>query len=417
MSEPALHGGSQDIYLGRQSILDREQNLHAFELLFRSSQTNRADVKDGVTATATVIDYALNELGLETVLGNYRGFINVDAWMLMSDMIELLPRRQIVLELLETVEPTEAVVQRCRQLRAAGFRLALDDFVSYDERFRPLIELSEIVKVDIQQLDDKALWSVATRLSGLGVRVRMLAEKVDSPEQFKRCLDLGFELFQGYYFAKPQIITGKKLSNSESLLMRLLGLLLADADSSEIEQVFKMDPGLTVNMLRLVNSVATGTGRKVTSLASALIVLGRRQLQRWLQLLLFAQLAPNSAFPSPLLQLAATRGKLLEILAAGDKEFEDRAFMTGIMSLMDTLLAMPIAEIIAPLPIAADVREALLERKGALGRLLVLAEALERRDDAELARALAAVPGLGAERVNAAQLEALGWANGIAEPA
>ena len=404
----------QEIFLGRQSILDRSQNLRAFELLFRSSRQNRADVGSATVATATVINYALNELGIESVLGGYRGFLNLDAEMLMSEAIELLPREKMVLEVLETVEPTPAIVERCRYLRDAGFTLAMDDFAHFDSTLRPLLELTHIVKVDLQLLDSRQLEETTGRLRQF--KVQLLAEKVDNLEQFNRCLDLGFDLFQGYYFAKPEIITGKKLSSSEMVIMRLLGMLMADAETVEIEKVFKQDPGLSVNMLRLVNSVGSGVSRKVTSLSSAVAVLGRRQLQRWLQLLMFAQLSPNREFPSPLLQLAATRGKFMELMAAGDRTLEDNAFMTGIMSLMDALLGMPLEELLGGLPIADEVRVALLQRGGTLGKLLVLAETLERNDKALMAGAMAAMPGCTPAQTNSAQMQALSWANGLAQP-
>ncbi len=414
MTPPRVDSDGQEIFLGRQSIVDRGQNLRAFELLFRSSRQNRAEVGSATVATATVINYALNELGLESVLGSYRGFINLDADMLMSETIELLPRRKVVLEILETVEPTPEIVERCRYLRDSGYTLAMDDFVHYDEALLPLLDLTHIVKVDLQLLDRERLAETTDRLRRFNVQ--MLAEKVRNIEQFKYCLDLGFDLFQGYYFAKPEIIAGKRLSSSEMVVMRVLGMLMSDADTAEIENVFKQDLGLSINMLRLVNSVATGAGSKVTSLASALIVLGRRQVQRWLQLLLFAQLSPCREFPSPLLQLAATRGKFLELMASGNKTFEDNAFMTGIMSLIDALLSMSLVEIIGGLPIAEEVRDALLQRSGRLGQMLILAETLEGNDAAAMSAAIAAIPGCTAAQTNCAQMRAMSWANTIAQP-
>ena len=414
MIPPRMHSDDEKIFLGRQSIVDREQNLHAFELLFRSSEQNRADVDSATVATATVINYALNELGLESLLGNYLGFINFDAEMLLSDAIELLPRDKIVQEILETVEPTPPVVKRCQHLRKLGFTLAMDDFVHDEKALQPLLEVAHIVKVDIQMLDQHALAETTRQLQRFNVR--LLAEKVDTTEKFKYCMGLGFELFQGYYFAKPVIITGKRLSSSEIILTQLLGLLTADADTPHIEKLFKHDPGLSVNMLRLVNSVAAGAKCKVTSLSSALLVLGRRQVQRWLQLLLFARLPPTQDFPSPLLQLAATRGKFLELLATGDKAFEDAAFMTGIMSLIDALLGIPLPDIICGFPITQEVRDALLERRGRLGQMLILVEALESNEAPAIAAASATLSGYTATRINSAHTEALRWANNIAQP-
>jgi len=404
----------RDIFLGRQPILDRGRNLRAFELLFRSGARNRADVGCATASTATVIHYALNELGIESVLGRYRGFINLDAEMLLSDSIELLPRDKVVLEILETVVPTARIVERCRLLRDLGFTLALDDFAGDDAALRPLLEVAHIVKVDLTLLEPDELAKAVARLRPL--KMQLLAEKVDSAAQFRHCLDLGFDLFQGYHFARPEIITGRQFSRSELALTRLLGLLMTDANTPEIEDAFKQSPGLSVGLLRLVNSVAAGTGGRVTSLASAIVVLGRRQLQRWLQLLMFAQPAADGDFPSPLLNLAATRGKLLELMAAGNAALEDDAYMAGILSMTDALLGMPLRRIVAQLPVSDEVRDALLERSGTLGRMLDLAQALEGGDESATAAAIAALPELTPTQVGRAQAQALAWANSIAQP-
>ncbi|GAB1412455.1 hypothetical protein MASR1M97_11910 [Candidatus Desulfobacillus denitrificans] len=302
---------AQEIFIGRQPILDREQQLYAYELLFRSGAQNRAQVTDDLAATATVLSHVFSELGLEAALGPYLGFVNLDARMLASDAIELLPREKFVLEVLETVDITPEVVSRCRELKEKGFTLALDDFVAFEERHKPLLELADIVKVDLMGMEAAALHRTVAALRPW--KVRLLAEKVDDEAQVKVCRELGFELFQGYYFAKPAIIAGKKLSHSELVLMRLLGLVLDDADTPQIEDVFKQAPGLTLNLMRLTNSAASGLRQKIASLRHAITVLGRRQLQRWLQLLLFTN--PSGGGANPLLQLAATRGRFLELLA------------------------------------------------------------------------------------------------------
>ena len=191
---------ADQLFLGRQPILDREQRLHAYELLFRSGTQNAADITDGVQATATVIANAFSELGVEAALGNCRGFINIDEAFLFSDMLELLPRQSVVLEILETVPPTAAVIERCKALKAAGFTLALDDVIQLAPEFAELLDLVEIVKVDIQPLSRIQLMQLVIKLKPLGKQ--LLAEKVDSREQMEQCLKLGFTLFQGYYFAK-----------------------------------------------------------------------------------------------------------------------------------------------------------------------------------------------------------------------
>ncbi len=406
---------AQEIFIGRQPILDRERQLYAYELLFRRGTQNSAEVTDDLAATATVLSHVFSELGLEAALGPYLGFVNLDARMLASDALELLPKEKFVLEVLETVDITPEVVRRCRELKDKGFTLALDDFITFEEKHKPLLDLADIVKVDLMGMEAGALERTVRALRPW--KVKLLAEKVDDEAQVRVCRDLGFELFQGYYFAKPTIIAGKKLSHSELALIRLLGLILDDADTPLIEDIFKQEPGLSLNLMRLTNSAAAGLRQKITSLRHAITVLGRRQLQRWLQLLLFTNPAGGGA--NPLLQVAATRGRFLE-LVAGDmmgtsRDFEDRAFMTGIMSLMPALLHVPIGEIIATLNVAPDVRAALENRAGVLGRMLLLAEKQEEGDMDACFALMAELPGLDNERVNAILAQALAWANNIGQ--
>jgi len=411
LSEPTT---DQQLFLGRQPILDREQRLVAYELLFRSGTRNAADVTDGVQATATVIANAFSELSVGDALGNCRGFINVDEDFLFSDMLELLPRQSVVLEILETVRPTPEVIARCQDLKGKGFTLALDDVIQLAPEFAELLALVEIVKVDIQPLSRVELIQLVTRLRPY--QKQLLAEKVDSRQQMEQCLKLGFNLFQGYYFAKPTIIAGRKLEHSQLALMKLMGLLLSDADTTELEEALKPEPGLTVNLLRMTNSAGAGTTVKITSLRHAITVLGRRQLQRWLQLLLFASNHPHGT-ASPLLQLAATRGRLMEILAEnlepGNHALADRAFMVGIMSLMPALVGQEMADIVRPLGLLPEVSTALCAGAGRLGQMLALTAASEQGEPEEISTALAALPTISLKTFNGSLTQALAWAASI----
>jgi c-di-GMP-related signal transduction protein len=409
---------ANNLFLGRQPILDRQGNLVAFELLFRSSQANGARIDNDLLATATVINHAFSELGAEAVLGHYTGYINLPASLLMSEVIELLPKERVVLEVLETVEINDALVARLRELRAAGFRLALDDFAGDTERYAPILDFIDVVKVEIPGHTDAELAETTARLRHWPVR--LLAEKVDTREQVERCMALGYELFQGYYFAKPTVLEGKRLSHTESAIMQLVGLVVSDADTTEIEKIFKQNPDLTINLLRLVNSVSIGAKTRISSLKEAIAVLGRSQLQRWLQLLMFATAAsPDGQFPTPLLILAATRGKLMELMSAasGGARQSDEAFLAGIMSLVGALLGRPIEEILASLAVPDQVRAAVLERKGRLGDLLDLAEQVELSDVPGIERHIERIAGLNAMRVGEAYVGAIEWANSIADAA
>lgn len=410
--------GGEEIFIGRQPILDRSQQLFAYELLFRSgSKVNAADVHDNLAATASVINHAFAELGIEQAMGPYKGFINCDENLLLSDILEVLPTDKIVLEVLETVEVTPQIVERCRELKQRGFTLALDDFVNYEDKFKPLLDLIEIVKVDLLPLDSAGLARTTAALKKWPA-LKLLAEKVDSREQAQTCHNFGYHLFQGYYFAKPVIIAGRKLGHSQLALVRLLGLVLEDAEMPELEAVFKHEPGLTMNLMRLTNSVSTGVTARITSLRHAITVLGRRQLQRWLQLLLYTNPQGNNDIASPLLQLAATRGRLMELMAAklhpGRREFEDHAFMTGIMSLMPSLMGAPLEEILRGISITPAVHAALEKGEGDLGVLLKLSGALEAGDGAACHDLVDALD-VDHTTVNACLTQALAWASNIGQ--
>lgn len=404
---------TSDIFLGRQPILDREQQLVAYELLFRSGHQNFASFDDGRAATATVIRNLFSELSLGDVLGNFRGFINMDEDMLFSDTLELLPKDSVVLEILETVRPTDEVVARCVELKACGYLLALDDVCQLSEPFLPLLPLIDVVKIDLKTTDPAELPALAKSVKQLGKKI--LAEKVDNRDDMQRCYDLGFDFFQGYYFAKPVIIQGKKLDHSQLALLRLMNLVVSDADNAEIEAVFKQEPGLTINLLRLTNSVASGLPVRITSLRHAITLLGRRQLQRWLQLLLYTASAGRGIHP--LLQLAATRGRLMELLAdkvaPNDKPFADNAFMAGILSLTPTLLNQTIEEIVAGLTLNREVHAALCEHGGQHGDLLSITELLENEQFELIDVILPRLPGLRVDAINQRLVQALSWANNI----
>ena len=411
---------AQELFLGRQPILDRQQNLAGFELLFRSGHFNGAQIEDDVFASATVINHAFSELGVEAVLGRHPGFINLSASLIMSEVIELLPKNKVVLEILETVRVTKALALRCRALKRMGFTLALDDFTGRVAAFRPLLEIVDIVKVDVQHMDPAALSRTTSALKGMGVR--LLAEKVDNRSQLERCLDLDYELFQGYYFARPTIITGRRPNHAQSALMRLLSALMSEADLPRIEAVLAQNPDLTVNLLRLLNSAAVGGTTRICSLSEALAALGPTSLRRWLHVLLFTLSgAPAAEFPSPLLILAATRGRMMELIAralrSDDTAFQHRAFVAGLLSLINALLGMSMGEIVGSMPVDAKLKAALVERTGHVGAMLLLVEALEESELAGIERALDRIPGLAHGQVIGMQVEAMRWANSIGEAA
>jgi EAL and modified HD-GYP domain-containing signal transduction protein len=399
---------SREIFLGRQPILDRNRQLFAYELLFRSCTRNAAEVVDDSVATATVITHMVGELGIAASLGPYRGFINVDAAMLASETIELLPVDRVVLEVLEGVQITPAVVHRCRALKDMGFQLALDDFVALEPQYFPLLEFVDIVKIDLLALPDNALGALVMALKRWPVR--LLAEKVETDAQAQDCSRRGFD-----YFARPAVLSSRKLNSSELGLIRLMGLVLDDSDTGLIEDAFKREPALAINLLKLCNSAALGLRGQSPTLRQAIAVLGRRQLQRWLQLALYASGA-GAQGPGYLLTLAATRGRLMENLATKlgkSTGLADHAYITGVLSLLPALFGVAIEPIIAPLNIGEEVRAALVDKRGLLGDLLLLAEAADSGDMVAYAKRAGQLPGISNSVANSCLTEALAWANSL----
>ena len=405
----------KDFFLARQPILDRNQDLFAYELLFRSAAAGPANVTNDLSATASVIAHA-SELGMTNVIGNSLGFINVDAAVLMSDFIHFLPKHKVVLEVLETVEVTERVVARVEELRRAGYSFALDDVVADSANVRKLLPLADIIKVDISVLSAEKLAALGRKFKQAGKK--LLAEKVETLAEFQQCLDLDFDYFQGYYFAKPTVLAGRKLTPSQIAIMQLMAQLASDAELADIERCVKQDASLGLTLLRLVNAPSSAIPERVDSLSQALKILGRQQIQRWLQILLYAESDKSRGAASPLLALATTRGRLLELTAenihSGDRRMAGIAFTVGIMSLMDALFGLPMEDILEKLSVADEVRDALLFRKGLYGDMLKLAECVEQIDTAgpQLAPLLKRL-GLSTEQLYALQLAAFEWSDTV----
>jgi EAL and modified HD-GYP domain-containing signal transduction protein len=406
---------SDDFFLARQPILGRDQRLVAFELLFRAAPEHEdAQLTDYAAATAAVISHA-SQLGMEQVVGEQLAFVNVDEVVLLSDFVRFLPADRVILEILETVEPNTRVVARVKELKELGFKFALDDVIGHSEQVSKLMHLVDVIKVDLKGVSRDDLVHLTESLRG--GHHKLLAEKVETVEEFRLCLELGFEYFQGYYFARPAILSGKRISPSEMVVLQLLELISSNADNAAIEAAVKRDTLLSLNLLRLVNSRAAGPDRHIESVSQALVTLGRSQLQRWLQILLYSGPDGHVEFNSPLLQMATTRGRLLELmtltLRPGDVAGADAAFTIGIMSLMDALLAAPMADILARVDVSSEVRAALLDRAGDYGVMLSVAEELEGPQCGRtLSRALNKL-GLSVKQIRDIELAAFSWVRGL----
>ncbi|SIO56852.1 EAL and HDOD domain-containing protein [Paraburkholderia phenazinium] len=387
------------VYLGRQPILDRSGALNAYELLFRAGAHNYAEVSDDAQATAQVVARTIGGIGVSAVLGHHRGYVNIGRDLLFDDIVHLMSPERFVLEILETVSFDAQLVRRLGELRRAGFQVALDDVSELTEGLRSVLPHTDIVKIDFLVTPREALPKLAAAVRAEGKT--LIAEKVETREDFALARDLGFHLFQGYFFARPQVLTAPRNRSSRQALLRLLALLASDAGIIELEAELKLNPNVVVQLLRLVNSSAFGLGRNIASLREAIIATGTRQIARWAQLLLYADGGDLPWRSDPLVQLAGTRSRFMELAARwlrpSDEDFADAAFMTGIFSLVHVVLGTTPAEALDKLGLASQIRDAIVEHSGALGALLKIASAAdERADSASLATAMEAPDGFEA---------------------
>lgn len=401
---------SEKFYLGRQPILDRRQEIVGYELLFRSAGLDYAKFDSYSHASASVITNALAAFGIQEVLGGKLGFINVHLGLLLSEMLELLPIDQSVLELLEIIKIDDKVVERCRELKQLGFRLALDDH-EYNPECVGIYEHVDIIKLDILQVPADLLPGIVGKLRQWPVKI--LAEKVETVEQFETCFRMGFDMFQGYFFERPVVLNKKRIDVSGMAMLKLLQQLTRNAAIEEIEETFKANPSMSYTLLRLVNSVAIGARAKIKTLRHAITMLGIDHIRRWIQLSLFAG-NDSRGINNPLLEMAAVRGRLMEILVMQkDREHaisekSEEAFMTGILSLLEVLFETPMSEIVESLNLTDEVSNALLSRTGDLGQLLTLAERLEVTDFNAVTPLLDQCE-ITLDQLLAAQLDAFNW--------
>ena len=400
--------------VGRQPIVNRHEELVAYELLFRSAGSLKADIEDHSYSTASVIVNTLTGIGIEDMLGIHKGFINMELELLMDDSLDLLPKGQVGLELLETLEVTPELIERCRFLKASGFTLALDDH-EYNPCFHELYGIVDIVKIDLIKSPHARREAMIRQFKPY--RLQLLAEKVESRLEFRRCLDLGFDLFQGYYFAKPSVMEKRRMDDCSSTLLKLMRLLNEDADLAEIEQTFRGSVVLTYKLLLLVNSVGIGLRAKIETVRHAIAALGRRQIQRWIQLALFAG-GDLHGMDNPLMDMAAVRAGFMENLAAchpalaGHPDAAEKAFMTGILSILETVYDISMDEVVHKLNLSEEVSEALTLRRGVLGKLLHVAVLLEELEFGHLCVHLNEM-GISVENVLDAQRKAYAWRKGL----
>ena len=369
---------SDSILIARQAIFDNNLNVYAYELLFRGSMLNESGVTEfnGDLATTQVINHTFLEFGIDRVIGNKRAFINLTRSFLTGDIPLPFDNSSVVLEILEDIEVDEDIIASVSQFAQQGYTIALDDFI-YREDLRPLIKLAKIIKIDILALTEQELIEHVELLKS--ENVTLLAEKVETEEQFKLCQRLGFSYYQGYFFCKPTIIDGKALPDNKLAVLRVLNSIQdPDITIDKLELLIKEDVSLTFKLLRLLNSAAFSLPREVDSIRQGLVFLGLESIKSWATVIAFSDLEPAT---SELMTSTLLRAKFSSEIAELFNCDKEAAFMTGLFSLLDAILEKPMMEILDSLPLENDMKDALLLKgNNSLGKLLLFVIGHEQGD-------------------------------------
>lgn len=365
-----------EVLVGRQPIFDRYMKVFAYELLYRSGDMNSANFKDGDQATTQVILNTLMEMGLDSIVGDAKAFINLTRNFLVGKYPILLPSNRIVIEILEDIKLDEEVISAARDLHKTGFTLALDD-VADTNRVAPLSGISSIVKLDLKQIDFFSLPDVINRCRSYGFKV--LVEKVETQGDYNMCRRLGADYYQGYFLCKPNIMRGKKMDSSRLVIMQSLAMLQDQkASFSELETIIARDVGLSYKLLRLSNSGYYSFSMEVKSLRQAISLIGLDTMRGWMSLLLMSSLQDK---PPELTNIALQRARMAESLARvfgqGQPELY---FLVGLFSVLDALMDQPMDLLVSELNLTPAIAAALLNHEGLPGMILNTIQAYEKGD-------------------------------------
>ncbi|HSR08886.1 MAG TPA: HDOD domain-containing protein [Bryobacteraceae bacterium] len=404
------------ILLARQPILDRNLQVWGYELLYRSSSANHCDANESnARATARVIVNSLLNIGIDNLVGSKLAFINVEREILLSELLGVLPRGRVVLEILETVAFDPEIAAACAAARNNGLMLALDD-VDDKTYGNPLLGLVDIVKVDFQSASAVAIKQLASRHNS-DSRPVLLAEKVETQEQFEEAISLGYQYFQGFFFARPALISGCSLPASTISLLRILGqLAIPDLSISRLEASVRQHLSLVHRLFRYVNSGAFARQSRIHSVQHALALLGMDQLRKLLSLMVVADI--NGKGPQELLVMALVRARMAEMFAPsfGLANRQASLFTMGLFSLLDVILRRPLEEILRELNLDEDLSAALLQQSPTdhpVRRLYDLVVACEIADWSAIVKG-AEGANISLKDLSEGHLQAIRWADQVA---
>ncbi|MBX9656298.1 HDOD domain-containing protein [bacterium] len=392
---------SQQVFLARQPIFDRDLNLFGYELLYRDGHVDKANVSDDNVATAHLFTSALVEIGLTDLVGDRKAFVNLGPEMTFEEFPFTEYKDRLVLEILESIKIDASLLNAIKRMKEQGYTVALDDVVVNPE-IELLLPFVDIVKLDLPLIPPSQL-AQQIRMIREQSSAAILVEKIETPEVFRQCFDLGCDYFQGYFFAKPSIISSNRVPESSLTVLQLISELQnPNVSVTEIERLIKYDASLSYKLLRYINSAMTGVSQKITSVRQAVTLLGLNRIRVVATLL---GLAAQSNKPHELLITALVRARTCEVIAQRQRMQDPQSgFVVGLFSLLDAMFDQSLDELIAKLPLAENITDAILRREGELGEILQAVCCFERGDWTSLESST-----LNAASMRQSYLEAIRW--------
>ena len=367
-----------EVFVARQPIFDRHRHVYAYELLFRSGLKNAFGGMDPDRASIKVIADGFIRFGLQRLTGGKRAFINFTRDTLVKGYATLLPKDSIVVEILEDVEQDHEVFDACRALKQRGYMIALDDVVC-DDWDNPLVGFADIIKVDFRASNDRTKAALPGLMAAR--KIKALAEKIETRAEFDEAVALGYTYQQGYFFSKPLVLSGRDVPGVKHRYLELLREInRTDLDFGDVEDVIKREPSLTYKLMTYINSVAFSFRNRITSVRQSLALLGEDVVRKWASVVALAGLAHEQ--PSELLVNSLIRARFCEVIAASVK-LEERGqelFLMGLFSLLDAITGRPMHDVLANLPLADDIKMALLGNRNRLRDVLACVLAYEQAE-------------------------------------
>ena len=381
------------VFLARQPIFDRQQKVYAYELLYRSGfKNNFYDDSDGDHATSTVLTHSFLSIGIDTLTRGKMAFVNFSRNLLVQELITVFPNESMGVEILGDVEPDTEIVTTCEKLKRLGYTLVLDDFV-FKPELSPLLELVDIIKVDFVNTEVEERSSIIQRVDSR--RIKFLAKKVETQEDFKQAVEMGYSYFQGYFFAEPDIIAGRDVPAYKLNFLQLLQQVnQPNLDCDQLENIVKEEVTLSYKLFRYINSAHFGFPNEIRTIRHALSLIGLCEAKKWLSLIAMSSIGKDKS--EELVLSSLFRANLCESLAslAGLEERASELFLMGLFSRLDAFLDQPLSDILSKLPVSEDMKNALLAKQGLLGQVFNLVISYERGDWDQMFLCLSTLKGV-----------------------